>query len=130
MPSILDTSVLIQFWHRCRGRLKRLPVEKDAKDWAAQLIARRRSRLIVTPVQLEFLAGATSAEELRLFQAFLSAFTLFDEERTLPVDWQEARRLIQRVPRDGKPRQLGDCLIRAIATRLNCDVVPVDHRFP
>jgi hypothetical protein len=34
------------------------------------------------------------------------------------------------VPRNGKPRQLGDCLIRAIAARLKYDVQTVDGSFP
>ncbi len=109
---------------------RRKPTLKDVADWAGELIEMHDTKKIVTPVEIEFLAGATSAQELRLFRHFLAAFTIVDDERIPPADWQEVRRLAQRVRRDGKPRQLGDCLIRAIARRLNFDVITYDSGFP
>jgi predicted nucleic acid-binding protein len=127
---ILDTSVLIRHWRRRAAQTRRRLTLQDAAAWAAQLIEIYNSPNIVTPVQIEFLAGAASAEELRLFRRFLAAFSVLDEENMPALDWQEARRLAQRVPRDGKPRQLGDCLIRAIANRLRCTVITHDAGFP
>ena len=46
------------------------------------------------------------------------------------ADWQEAIRIARRVPRNRKPRQLGDCLIRAIANRLRYKVETLDADFP
>jgi predicted nucleic acid-binding protein len=38
--------------------------------------------------------------------------------------------LVRRVPPDGSRRQMGDCLIRAIADRLNAEVLTRDAGFP
>jgi len=48
----------------------------------------------------------------------------------LPQDWEEAVRLAQRVSRVPVPRDLGDCLIRAIADRLRFQVFSLDESFP
>lgn len=48
----------------------------------------------------------------------------------LQEDWKKARQIAERVPRNGKPRQLGDCLIRAIAARLKYyDMQTADDSF-
>ena len=60
---------------------------------------------------------------------YLEAEKLVDRQNIPPADCQEAQRLSQRVRRDGKRRQLGDCLIRAIANRLNFDVLTNDEGF-
>jgi predicted nucleic acid-binding protein len=83
----------------------------------------------VSPVIIEFLAGTTSANELMLARAYLDVFVVIDHQQTPPQDWQEAQRLAQRVPRDGRRRQLGDCLIRAIANRLKHEVISYDQGF-
>ncbi len=75
-------------------------------------------------------AGATNRQELRLTQAFLEEFRCIDSGRIPQQDWTEAVRLAQRVPRDGSPRQLGDCLIQAISKRLRHQVATHDARFP
>ncbi len=85
---------------------------------------------IVTPVVVEFVAGARKSRELELFRAFLACFDVIDRGQILPADWQAARRVAERIPRDGKPRQLGDCLIRAIARRLNYEIDTADQTFP
>lgn len=79
---------------------------------------------------IEFLSGARDAAELQAFEAFLSAFESLDQGDIRPSDWHETLRLARRIPRDGRPRQLCDCLIRALANRLRCDVLTVDHGFP
>lgn len=85
---------------------------------------------IVTPIRIEFVAGTRTAHELRLARAYLANFRAIDGGRILAEDWIEAHRIAERVPRDGKPRQLGDCLIAAIAKRLRYDVEAKDRAFP
>jgi predicted nucleic acid-binding protein len=65
-----------------------------------------------------------------LARAYLEAFELLDEDRIPPDDWRDARRISLRVSRDGRKRQVGDCIIRAICNRLNLDVLTADKRFP
>lgn len=127
---VLDTSVLIGAWQRGRGKG---PLSNDPgviRQWAEQIILLYRSDAIVTPVVVEFIAGVRSSAELRLAHIFLDRFRSIDSGNISPEDWLEARRLAERVPRDGRPRQLGDCLIRAIARRLKHDVVSLDLTFP
>jgi predicted nucleic acid-binding protein len=126
----LDASVLITHWHsRCVPPLRaRQPAE--ARKWAKELIKLRKSDAIVTPVYLEFICGVTSVHELNLARAYLAEFRLVDDGRILAEDWEDAQRLAARVPRDGTRRQLGDCLIRAIANRLRYDVDTFDAAFP
>jgi predicted nucleic acid-binding protein len=76
-----------------------------------------------------FIAGIQSSSEMELARSYLAEFEIVDEGRILEEDWEHAKRLAARVPRDGKPRQLGDCLIRAIAIRLKCEVRSLDTRF-
>jgi predicted nucleic acid-binding protein len=57
-------------------------------------------------------------------------FRLADDGAVTMEDWEEARRLAVRVPRVGRPRQLGDCLIRAIANRLRLRVKTFDIGMP
>ncbi len=128
--AILDTSVLIDYWRRCRKSERRELTPSTVRSWARQLISLRRTNVIVTPVLVEMLAGVSDQKELRLTRAFLSAFRCL-EDGEIPIrDWQEAVRLAQRVPSDGKPRHLGDCLIRAIANRFRYRVDTHDKDFP
>jgi hypothetical protein len=101
-----------------------------AEDWARQLIQMHDTNAIVTPVYLEVMAGTRSKKDFQLMRAYLGPFVCIDEQKFLPHDWQEALRLAQRVPRDQRPRDLGDCLIRALANRLNCNVFTLDKGFP
>jgi predicted nucleic acid-binding protein len=127
---ILDTSVLISWWRQCRrGRQLADLVEADVVRWATQLAERRQTDAIVTPVYLEMIGGTVDRRELRLTQAFLACFRCVDERRIPPTDWAEALRLAQRIPRKPRPRDLGDCLIRAIANRLNYGVITHDTGF-
>jgi predicted nucleic acid-binding protein len=124
--SILDNNRLCEHW---RSSVK--PKTRDqARGAARRLIDLRRTNAIVTPVKIEFLVGARSKEELELFEAFLSQFSVVDKGSILDGDWLEAERIAKRVRHDNKPRQLGDCLIRAIANRLNYAVDTADSSFP
>ena len=149
---ILDTSVLVSYWieycedlvprkshkrSRKRGR-KRTEDRKETRRVllskvrriAKLMIERCGSREIVTPVAIEFLAGFTRKEEMELGEAFLEELDCIDRGQITPEDWKEVRRLARRIPRDGRRRQLGDCLIRALANRFARDVFTPDRAFP
>ena len=127
---LLDSNLLIRHWRLSRRGDLATKTRADAARWAAQLIETRHSRLIATPVVVEFLAGVQSSHELDLARAYLEQFSVIDKGEIPRRDWDEARRLAQRVPPDGSPRQLGDCLLKAIAIRFRCDVDTRDKRFP
>jgi predicted nucleic acid-binding protein len=123
---VLDTSVLINFWRKegvGEGSTR------EAGACADRLAAAFQTNAILTPVLVEFVAGARNARELTLMHAFLARFHAVDEGNVLARDWVEARRLAEWVPPDGRPRHLGDCLIKAIAKRLNYEVETRDKRF-
>ncbi len=129
--NVLDTTILIAHWRR--RRLARPLTELDEAEverWARQLIGIEQSDATVTPVLLEFLCGIGDKREMILARAFLKLFKAIDDRRTLQRDWQEAQRLAERVPANRRPRDLGDCLIRAIAQRLNHDVRTLDSGMP
>src|SRR6185436_3493421 len=110
---IFDTSALILHWHDCGGHSPAGKTPAQVAAWAQQLIDLHDTDAIVTPVYVEFIAGVTNSAEQELARAFLGEFRSLDEGRIPVADWNEARRLAQRVPHNGKPRQLGDCLIAA-----------------
>jgi len=124
---ILDTSVLIGHWRQQRTKCAWHEITPEiTASWARQLITLLDTRAIVSPVLIEFLAGTQSTQELHLARAYLDEFEVIDQQVTPPSDWMEAQRLAQRIKSDGKPRQLGDCVIRAIARRLHYDVFSHD----
>ena len=126
---VLDTSCLVAHWNQIPSRDSLS--EKEARIWAQRLIDNHNTNLIVTPVYIEFVVGAQSADELKRYRAYLGEFKILDKGRIPPQVWTEARRIAQRVPKSGKKRQLGDCLIRAIAAHFgNRDVMSLDSGFP
>jgi predicted nucleic acid-binding protein len=128
---VLDTSVLLSWWNQCRSERKgRTITENQAEGWGKKLSQHQDTTAIVTPVLVEIFGGTTSKYELNLMRAFLRPFLCIDRKRFLPQDWEEAIRMAQRVPRDKKPRHLADCLIRALADRLNHEVLAFDQGFP
>lgn len=135
MRRILDTSVLIRCWQQQHNILSKRGVKledftaADAEAWADNLIELHGNAEIVTPVRLEFLAGTRNPHELRLATAFLNRFHITDKGNVTAADWQAAEQQALRIPPDGKPRDLGDCLISAIARRLRRDVFTLDKRF-
>ena len=135
MKKILDTSILIYHWnqsiHAKKHALTTTPASRQlVRIWARDLIKLRQSQLILTPIYIEFIAGATSARDLLLFRTFLGEFKILDDGSLSKADLVAAQSIAERVPPDGRPRQLGDCLIRALARRLNYDVVSKDLAFP
>jgi predicted nucleic acid-binding protein len=127
---VLDTNVLLRHWHRSVIRPLEWSTVDDARKWAHELIEIEETDAIVTPVALEVICGARSNHEVRLSQAFLDEFRLIDGGKVTERDWDEAHRLARRIPRDGRPRQLGDCLIQAIAKRLKFRVRTLDTGMP
>jgi predicted nucleic acid-binding protein len=128
---VLDTNVLVQHWRRSRsggapGQVKEL----QAGVWARRLIDLENTNAIVTPVVLEYLCGVRDQMERGLTRAYLKPFESVDKGRILAADWREAKRLAERVPRNGRPRDFSDCLIKAIATRLNYQVRSFDTGLP
>lgn len=126
---LLDTSVLIAHWRR-RSTKRSEQTASHAAAFAADLIEKVGSSAIATPVFIEFIAGFRSNQELKLAEAYLAEFEVIDRQDIPPSDWRDAIRLAKRVPKDRKPRQMGDCLLRAIATRLNYEVFTHDQGFP
>ena len=127
---ILDSCKLINQWQRCYGRHHGKPSDRDITRWAKELIELYETDWIVTPVAVEVLAGFTRREELKWGERFLSYFRCVDAKNIPPEDWDTAFHLVRWIPHDKKRRQLGDCLIRAIARRLKCDVETNDRGFP
>lgn len=103
-----------------------------ARAWARQLIDIEKTDAIVTPVELELLGGDPSTEDRQLTTAYLEPFRIIDQGRVLPEDWDYARRLVKRIPAGPRPRPRGlvDCLIRAIADRLNHELWTDDAGIP
>jgi predicted nucleic acid-binding protein len=127
MPrKILDTSVLIAVWRKRCAEAKSPVTEVIAATWGEKLRDFYPSAFLVSPVILEVLSGSRTAEELQLSRAFLSPFENLDKGEIPVADWEQARRFAERIPKDGKPRQLGDCIIAAIARRLRCEVITFD----
>jgi predicted nucleic acid-binding protein len=67
---------------------------------------------------------------MKLARAYLGEFEIVDAGRILPADWKVAKQIAHRILRDRSPRQLGDCIIRAICNRLHLEVLTADRRFP
>ena len=89
-----------------------------------------QAKAIVTPIHVEFVAGTRDSSEQELAEAYLAQFDNIDGGKIPKQDWDETLRIAKRIPQNGKPRQLGDCLIRAIANRLKHSVVTPDTGFP
>src|SRR5437762_2744634 len=106
---VLDTNILINFWGRKRGERRATEIDIDeATEWAEELIGLHGTNALVTPIYIEYLCGKGSEHEIDLARAFLEPFDLVDEGRILPEDWEDAKRIASRVPRDGSRRQMGD----------------------
>jgi predicted nucleic acid-binding protein len=128
---VLDTNYLISHWGNClRGNRIAEQNPQSVKRWARQLIKNCGTDAILTPVYIEFIVGLRSEYEVRLAQAYLGEFVVADSGKITDDDWAEARRIAARVPRDGRRRQLGDCLIRAICNRLRYEILTADTGFP
>jgi predicted nucleic acid-binding protein len=121
MPTqTLDTNLLIDHFNRHRPLDGKS--EKDAERWGRELIDDRDTKAILSPVEVEFLCGVVDEHEMRLREAFLRPFEVVDGHKTLPEDWKEARRVAKHPGYQPRSRDLGDCLLVAIASRLNLEI--------
>jgi predicted nucleic acid-binding protein len=120
----LDTNILINHFNRHRPLDGKN--EQDAESWAQVLIKDNDTKLILSPVEVEFLCGVVDEQEMRLREAFLRRFEVVDEHKTLPEDWQEARRVAKHPGYQPRSRDLGDCLLLGIANRLNLEIITDD----
>src|SRR5437660_193519 len=119
---VLDTSVLISFWRQRRAAALVNNSAKQAESWGRDLVRLHDTDAIVTPVYIEMVAGTMNRHELSLTKAYLKTFRCIDQGNILSRDWQEAIRVAQRIGRQPLRRDLGDCIIRAIADRLHHEV--------
>lgn len=126
MIRIFDTNVLI---NHLRKFDKKNRTAKDVKAHARILIEFWQTNFIVSPVLIEFLAGARTSEELKLYQAFLEPFAVLDRGDIPRQDWEEAKRLAQWIRKKDRRRKLGDCLIEAISKRLGVEPITSDPDF-
>ena len=125
MPKpVLDTNILIAHFQKFRPFDGKSPL--DAEEWAKVLIADKETNAIVSPVEVEFLCGVLNQTETVLREGYLRAFRLIDDRKTLPADWEEARRVAKHPGFHAGPRDLGDCVIAAISERLHCAVISDD----
>jgi predicted nucleic acid-binding protein len=127
---LLDTSVLVSWWRRKGGRGSLEKIDDDVRNWSEELLELHAAAGIVSPVYIEFVCGFTESRRLHLGELFLEVFDVLDHWKVGKRDLDEARNIARRIPRNRKPRQLGDCLIRALANRLNYEVVTTDQSFP
>jgi predicted nucleic acid-binding protein len=119
-----DTNILINHFNRHRPLDGKS--EKDAESWVQILTQDHDTKLILSPVEVEFLCGVVDEHEMRLREAFLRRFEVADDHRTLPEDWKEARRFAKHPGYQPRSRDLGDCLLLAIADRLNLRIITDD----
>ncbi len=130
LKRVLDTCVLLTHWKQRKAAQVGELTLADVERWARELAAIHQGKAIVTPIYIEFLAGTRDSSEQRLAEAYLAEFDTIDKGNIPKRDWDETLRLAKRIPPKGKPRQLGDCLIRAIAKRLKHEVITTDTGFP
>ncbi|MGC8640551.1 MAG: hypothetical protein ACP5XB_11815 [Isosphaeraceae bacterium] len=97
----------------------------------------------MSAVEIEVLAGVRDSHELELTEVFLGEFEVIDHGNIPRQDWLRAKQIAKRVikydrdvPRRHRQRkrqlnsktearQLGDCLIAAIANRLHYEPIPI-----
>ena len=128
MPKrILDTNRLINQFRLLQPYSSRKAA--DAIRCAKELIELFGTNAIVSPIEIEVLAGVNNAQEMELTLVFLEQFQIVDDRRILPEDWMEARRIAKHIGPASKPRDLGDCLIDAIARRLKYDFSTTDREM-
>ena len=127
---VFDTNYLISHWRISRRdrHISQISLE-EVKNWARDLIRRVNSNAIVTPVRLEFLAGTRDDHELALAEAYLKHFELVDEGIITGQDWSGTLKRISRIPLDGRPRHVIDCLILSICDRLHYEILTSESRF-
>ena len=121
---VLDTNILVTGFRELQPYASRRPA--DAERQAQGLLKSRDADGIVSPVEVEFLCGIVDRHQMELAEAYLEQFPVLDRGLTPVEDWSEARRLAKHIGYQAQPRDLGDCLITAIAARLRAEIVTDD----
>ncbi len=124
---IIDTNRLIRQFRRLAPYASK--TIQDAIRSAEHLISLLETDAILSPIEIEMIAGVVDRHEMTLTEAFLGRFRIVEERKILPRDWEEARRIAKHVGPDSARRQLGDCLISAIADRLHYEVLTSDRNM-
>jgi predicted nucleic acid-binding protein len=117
---VLDTNVLIEDFRGLQPYAEKKT--QQARTRAQALIHDKNTKAILSPIEIEFLGGICDRHEMELAEAYLAEFQVIDEHKTLPQDWEEARRVAKHIGHNTGPRQLGDCLIIAICNRLRYEL--------
>lgn len=112
---IVDTSVWIEFFRTS---------DSTASRWVAQRISDETTLVVPEVVLMELLIGSTDETTAAVRRRFLQRFSI---QPLAPVsDAEDAAAIHRRCRRGGKTvRSLIDCLVAAMALRLN---LPVAHR--
>ena len=74
---ILDTSVLICHY----DRMTRSKTVESVKAHARHLIAIENTKWVLSPIRIEFLCGALSSDEFKLFSSYLEPFEVLDKRK-------------------------------------------------
>ena len=116
---IVDTSVWIEFF--------RAP-DSNASRWVADRIGEETSLVVPEVVLMELLIGTTDETTASLRRRFLQRFAI---QPLAPVrDAEDAAAIHRRCRRGGKTvRSLIDCLVAAMALRLDLPVAHCDRDF-
>lgn len=116
---IVDTSVWIEFFQ---------PADSTASRWLADRIADGTPLVVPEVVLMELLIGTTDEDTTAVRRRFLQRFVI---EPLAPVrDAEDAAAIHRRCRRNGHTvRSLTDCLVAAMALRLNVPVVHRDRDF-
>jgi len=128
---VIDTNILINHWRRMSQNSNWDQVTREIVHlWADRLIKMESSNLILTPIGIEFLCGFTYHLEMQFAKDFLLKFQFADGGEIRSEDWSTALSLAERIPKNQKRRQLGDCLIASICKRLRLLISTADINFP
>lgn len=116
---IVDTSVWIEFFRT---------QDSTASGWVADHIAEGASLVVPEVVLMELLIGTTDEKTASVRRRFLQRFVI---EPLAPVrDAEDAAAIHRRCRRGGQTvRSLVDCLVAAMALRLDLAVAHRDHDF-
>jgi hypothetical protein len=116
---IVDTSVWVEYLRRTGS-----PADLSLEE----AIAERRQITVPEPVRMELLAGPTDERSAHALRRLLDRFDVVAIEPL--VDTEEAAAIHRRCRRAGEtPRNLVDCMVAAVAIRLDEPLLHRDRDF-
>jgi hypothetical protein len=120
------TAVIVADTSAWVDRVRRRPTRAAAR--LEELWSRPDEELVTTDaIALELLAGARSESDRRAVEQMIAAFPRID---TTPADFDEAAAIYRACRHQGAtPRGLLDCLIAAVAMRIDAAVLHNDRDF-